>query len=445
MNTTHTAKANPEKRLFISLLTRDISMIAAFLDLIDNSVNAAIENFASQLETAEDYVNIHNNKEPEPKYDIRISFSKEKIQIVDNAPGISLQSAKDDVFKFGRSYDEASNADRLSVYGLGLKRAFFKLGNKVNIVSDHSNGGFELDLNVSNWSKISKMPWEFDVTSKTPAEPQFCGTNIEITELYQEVQKRLEDGVFESQLVDSVSKTYTFFLTKFVSIFVNGKKISPSNLKIGSNLTTENFKENEVSCTVTAGLGIPEAGSYRDRNSGWFVFCNGRTIISADKSPLTGWNKNGLPIFQPKHRPFLGIVHFASKYADQLPWDTTKSGINEDSELWQKAKQLMVYVGKSVTAFLDSRYTDEGTEIAQKELANVAKGSIDVLSIPVNTKKTFEIPKPRLVNTTTTIQFSAKINEVREIKNYFSESSMSNSEVGRRTFYFFLENEVGED
>ena len=69
----------------------------------------------------------------------------------------------------------------------------------------------------------------------------------------------------------------------------------------------------------------------------------------------------------------------------------------------------MVHVGKSVTAFLDSRYTDEGTEIAQKELANVAKGSIDVLSIPVNTKiKRLKNRNLKLVDTNATVQYSAK-------------------------------------
>ena len=52
------ADANPEKRLFISLLTRDITMVAAFLDLIDNSVNAALEPFADRLGTADGYVDI---------------------------------------------------------------------------------------------------------------------------------------------------------------------------------------------------------------------------------------------------------------------------------------------------------------------------------------------------------------------------------------------------
>jgi hypothetical protein len=37
------ADARPEKRLFISLITRDISLIDACLDLTDNSINAALE------------------------------------------------------------------------------------------------------------------------------------------------------------------------------------------------------------------------------------------------------------------------------------------------------------------------------------------------------------------------------------------------------------------
>ena len=163
---------------------------------------------------------------------------------------------------------------------------------------------------------------------------------------------------------------------------MNGKEVSPTNLYVGSNNATDRFQVNEVTCTITAGLGTPESGKYRDKGSGWFVFCNGRTVISADKTPLTGWSE-GLPIFQPKHRPFLGTVYFVSRHADRLPWDTTKSGINEDSEIWQKAKRQMVEVGKSVTSFLDARYTDEGTEIAQKELNEATMDRVDAMAASV--------------------------------------------------------------
>jgi signal transduction histidine kinase len=120
------ADASPEKRLFISLLTRDIPLIAAFLDLVDNSINAAIEPFAGRLSTAEDYATLFNDKSITPSVDINIMVSKEGISISDNAAGISADTATDHVFKFGRSSDESSSTDRLSVYGIGLKLSVVK-------------------------------------------------------------------------------------------------------------------------------------------------------------------------------------------------------------------------------------------------------------------------------------------------------------------------------
>lgn len=438
------ADASPEKRLFISLLTRDIPMVAAFLDLIDNSVNAALEPFAEELETADGYVKILNTTDIEPNTDIKLKISTKRIEIVDTAPGISLTMACNHVFKFGRSQDEENESDRLSVYGLGLKRAFFKLGKRVKITSDHVDGGFELDLDVLKWSRDPELPWKFDLTSRHPVKSKDCGTRIEIFSLYPETKKRLQDGVFEGQLREDIGKTYAYFLTKFVNIFVNEKEILPTNLHVGSNNATDRFEVDGVTCTITAGLGTPEAGKYRDKGSGWFVFCNGRTVISADKSPLTGWNNNGLPIFQPKHRPFLGTVYFVSRYADRLPWDTTKSGINEDSEIWQEAKRQMVVVGRSVTSFLDGRYTDEGTEIAQKELAEATKDRVDAMTASIARKKTFEQPK-KPKKRTTRIQYDARIEHVKKIADYLSQPGMSGSDIGRHTFHFFLRNEVGED
>ena len=61
------ADARPEKRLFISLITRDISLIDAFLDLIDNSINAALEPLADDLKTADDYQRLLANSRIKPK------------------------------------------------------------------------------------------------------------------------------------------------------------------------------------------------------------------------------------------------------------------------------------------------------------------------------------------------------------------------------------------
>ena len=444
MTDTVLAEASPEKRLFISLLTRDISMVSAFLDLIDNSVNAALEPLANRLETADGYADILEDETVQPRTDIRLTLSDKKVIIADNAPGIRLSTAQQHVFKFGRSEEEESESDRLSVYGLGLKRAFFKLGNRIKIESDHMEGGFELDLDVAKWAKNAGLPWQFELTPREPVEAERCGTKIEVWRLHEEAKMRLGDGVFEGHLKDAIGKTYSYYLSKFVRILVNQKVVEGISLRVGKNNSTDRFERNGVTCTITAGLGTPEGGKYRDGGSGWFVLCNGRTVISADKSSMTGWNNNGLPIFQPKHRPFLGTVYFVSKYSERLPWDTTKSGINEDSEIWQQAKRLMVVVGRSVTSFLDARYTDEGTEIAQKELEKATKERVDAMKASTAERKEFKVPKkpPKKIMK---IQYDAKIDHVESIAKYLARPGMSGSDVGRHTFHYFLRNEVGEE
>jgi hypothetical protein len=439
------ANASPEKRLFISLLTRDIPLVAAFLDLLDNSINAAVESLSSRLETAEGYMAVFLDEAVTPAVTVKLEISGEKVEIVDTASGISAKTAEEHVFKFGRPADEGHPADRLSVYGIGLKRAMFKLGNKIVMRSDHVEGGFELDLDVSQWAKETAQPWTFQITKREPVEPEKCGTTITVTELYDDVNRRICDGVFEGQLRDAIARTYAFYIAKFTAIELNGVAVAGVNIEIGDNRASDILQDGDVTVAISAGIGKPEGGAYRDKNAGWFVFCNGRTVVAADKGPLTGWGTGtGLPIFQPKHRPFLGTVFFVSRNAELLPWTTTKAAINEDSVVWQLAKRQMTALGRNVTSFLDGRYTEEGVEVGAKDLQDAAgKDSISVLSAAVSQKRTFTVPTaPR--PTTTRIQYDARIDDIGKIKKYLKRFSMSGSDVGRYTFDYFLRNEVEE-
>ena len=98
MTNTLTADASPEKRLFISLLTRDISLVAAFLDLIDNSINAALAPYADKLTTAEDYISALDDPEISVSTSIEIEFSAESVKITDDATGIDAETAQSYVF-----------------------------------------------------------------------------------------------------------------------------------------------------------------------------------------------------------------------------------------------------------------------------------------------------------------------------------------------------------
>lgn len=435
------ANASPEKRLFISLITRDISLIDAFLDIIDNSINAALTPLAQDLLTADDYQRLLANARIKPKVQIDVTVSAAKIMVRDTAPGISSAVAADHVFKFGKAKADAEGTDRLSVYGIGLKRAMFKCGNKISMISDHRNGGFELKLNVHEWAKLKNEPWTFDIEPRASTRTD-CGTQITITELNDDVVRRLSDGLFLNQLRERISRTYSFFIGRVVDINVNNVSIDKEPFEIGANYASEKFKSGKVSCNITAGIAATSGENFRDKNAGWFVFCNGRAVLFADKSNVTGWGGAGLPIFQPKHRPFLGTVFFVSSDPEALPWTTTKSSLNEENASWQEAKRHMVTVGRVITGFLDRRYTDEGTEFAPSELQDASGGRVEMLTAAIAATRDFKAPtKPSPA--TLKIQYNAKVGDVKKIASYLRKPAMGGSAIGRYTFQYFLKNEVG--
>lgn len=442
--TTIEADASPEKRLFISLITRDISLIDAFLDVIDNSINAALEPLADQLKTADDYQQVLGESRSKPKVTISITFNRTSILVTDNASGISSNAAKDDVFRFGPREHSGEVSDRLSVYGIGLKRAMFKFGDRIQIISDHQDGGFELDLNVPRWERLQQQRWTFEITPRSPTKKD-RGTQIEVTKLHDDVVSRLQDGLFERQLIDRVARTYSFFIGRIVNIEINGNQIAKESFEIGSNYSSDKFKAGRVSCNITAGIALTEhGGTYKDRNSGWFIFCNGRAVLSADKSTLTGWGGGGLPIFQPKHRPFLGTVFFVSADPEALPWTTTKSSVNEESSVWQQARRHMVATGRVLTNFLDKRYSGEGTEIESAALGEATGKRTSIFSAATSENRTFKAPtKPPAKETR--VQYTARVEDVRKIEAYIRKPNAGASEVGRHTFKYFLKNVIKDE
>jgi hypothetical protein len=442
MAQTISAAASPEKRLFISLITRDISLSDAILDIIDNSINAALEPIASRLKTADDYQNVLADPKLKAKVTIDVTIGSARIVVRDTAPGISADVAAKHVFKFGREDSGENKNDRLSVYGIGLKRAMFKCGNRITIKSDHAEGGFDLSLDVKRWQDIRVDPWTFDITTRPPVKTG-TGTQIVITELYDDVVARISDGLFINHLRDLITRTYSFFIDRIVIIKVNDVVINSELFEIGDNYASHKFAYDGVSCNITAGIAVVKGDTFRDKNAGWYIFCNGRTVLFADKTSLTGWGA-GLPIYQPKHRPFFGTVFFVSTDPEALPWTTTKSSINEESAVWQEASRHMTTVGRVITAFLDRRYSEDGTEIAPRELQSVAGTPVRMLTAAIAVQRAFR-PPAAISSKTKTISYSAQMADIKRIANHLRRPSMSGSDVGRFTFQHYLKNEVGSD
>ena len=88
-------EGSPTKQFFIDMITRDISIEDAIIDLLDNSIDGA-----NRLATAagkKDFkgLNLH----------VKLSLSEAGLSIEDNCGGFLLETAKKYAFRFGRPSD----------------------------------------------------------------------------------------------------------------------------------------------------------------------------------------------------------------------------------------------------------------------------------------------------------------------------------------------------
>ena len=105
---------------------------------------------------------------------------------------------------------------------------------------------------------------------------------------------------------------------------VNGEDIQP---------VKESYIHGNVKVKIVAGIAEKkEKEKYEPENAGWYIYCNGRLVVAADKTSLTTWkdieNKNSGVVFTNTYASFQGTVSFSSNKPEELPWNTTKTGIH---------------------------------------------------------------------------------------------------------------------
>ncbi len=142
--------ASPTKKFFIDNFTRDLTLEDVVLDLIDNSIDSYIRTNNVEL-TFNSLLDDSNKPDDKAMGQIDITISKDMFNITDNCGGIDIEHAKKEVFRFGRTSDEYSGA--LGIYGIGLKRAIFKIGKKITVKSKTSKNGFEVEIDVDKCLK----------------------------------------------------------------------------------------------------------------------------------------------------------------------------------------------------------------------------------------------------------------------------------------------------
>jgi hypothetical protein len=448
------ANAYPRKHFFFEMFTRDISLEDCVLDLIDNSIDGLIRS--KKIDISATLLKKHGTLPPHERKllpQIKVWYSLAEFGIQDDCGGIDSDHAATEVFNFGHEAGHSGGA--LGVYGIGLKRAIFKIGNHFTMDSKTTENGFSINLNVKKWSeKDDKLEdWKIPITFTAKAKPsEKTGTLIKITELRPEVKMRINDGVLENKLHTIISQTYGLFIGRYVEISLNGQTIEPFVIPIGTSddvqVGRDEFVEGEVKVQLFASIAARGTnGEWASDRAGWYALCNGRIVVVADKTEITGWGVGGSPQFHMgKFRGFIGVAYFQSKNALALPWTTTKRGLNRESNVYQVARSRMKGAAKTVLSFLDSMYKEESPEepSARRIADDVKPISLAEVSVQKAKPFTINISASSLPSTSTRVQFDALKIHIERIKKHIKKSSWSATKVGKYTFDYYLKTECPE-
>ena len=440
---THKAHATPTKDFFVRMITKDISIEDCILDLIDNCLDGArkVKYVQGSNARIDDYSGFH----------AKVSFDKESFEIIDNCGGITIEEAEKYAFHFGPRPRNHVDDYSIGLYGIGMKRAIFKMGNVIDIYSSTHTKAFTTKIDVIQWLPNAD-DWDFDLEDNVSVNPD-SGTKIKVTNLHPEVSLQFINSKFANSLARIIARDYAQFLAKGFEIVLNGKNIQEYNFTVRESSDFKPFRlqytdETGVEVEIIAGMGgdppndlQPDERLSETDYYGWYVLCNDRVVVAADKSSQTVWGDNTFPLWHFQYYGFLGVVSFHSKDPILLPWKTTKREVDSRNGIYRRAIEKMKEATRTWIDYTNDRKSD--IKDAKKHEATASPKPLftvspnPVLVVPKISKKTDQISY-------SSIQYQKPSSEIAKAKKLLGNSRMSNAQLGEKTFEYFLDNEAEE-
>lgn len=434
----------PTKELFISMLVKDITLNDAIGDLIDNSVDGALS-----IRTEKNFSNLT----------INITLNDDFFIIEDNCGGIKYETAKNYAFRFGRTVNTPSQKGSVGRFGIGMKRALFKMGKEFHITSKSARSSFSVDVDVDKW-EIDTDSWNFQFTQleildeKEEDFPEAVrGTKIIVSKLNEDVKERFKLDAFVSDLIEEIRLEHLANINNQLKIVINDVELESHDLIINfSDELKPSYWEkifpNGLKTKILVGIGESDL-----QYGGWYLFCNDRLIKGPEQTIDSGWGARK-PIRMPKYHNqydrFRGFVYFESDDTSLLPWNTSKNNMDVDSPLYRSIRQEMITSMRPVIDFLnkihDERKVDNPLNRPLNSLLEkIQNNSVNVAALLNNTEKlpsSFSYPtqiQEKIVSSEIFISFSRpkdKVDHAMKILNVKSPT-----EVGELAFDYFYENE----
>jgi hypothetical protein len=422
--------AHSTKEFFIAMLVRDIGLVQAITDLVDNSLDGA------RKISSTDYSGLW----------VRIDFNKSEFKIADNCGGISLEVARKYAFCFGRPKDAPNTPHSIGQFGVGMKRALFKIGREFQVDSITKTEFFQLTVDVDTWRESEDWNFRFSKFGEhSPTESVIdIGTTITASKIHPAISTEFSSDSFATRLKSDIEVAHQKALENGLNISINGIPLRfKQSLLFSSDILKPAYEEFEVEkgdVKVKLYAGISDSSP---SDAGWNIYCNGRVILEADKTSVTGWGEDdavSIPIYHNQFSRFRGYVFFDSDDAYKLPWNTTKSAVDEDSPVWRTCRQRMLINMRPVIDFLnqlDREKDSEQEQVYTESIQNSNQSPIEQLELsefsPPETPQRHYTPQKR------NISYSVPADEAKRAMDVAEVSTLR--EIGEYSFQYFYKRE----
>lgn len=465
------AMGAPTKDFFVGMLTRDIELSDAILDLLDNCLDGVVrqKGVSGKNVVSDYYSSFYSN----------ITITSSSFIIEDNCGGIPRDVAEKYAFRMGRSPEkEEDDLPTVGIYGIGMKRAIFKMGKSAKVITRNNGKLYQVTI-PSNWAD-SDDNWEFPLEDLDSSELLIeGGTKIQITDINPEIldmwnnDDKIDD--FANRMIKAIQQSYSFIIQKGFEIKINNNIISPLPVQLlmdekssGKSIKPFVYKQVFGDVNVSFAVGFyappPSPEDIDDENNlrrsssdaGWTVVCNDRVVLYNDKSHLTGWGEGGVPQYHTQFIGIRGIVIFESKNPKNLPMTTTKRGVDTSSKIYSAVKDKM---RQGLKLFTDYTNRWKGQNVEERKYSTVAK-SVPVESfisisstesnnnlLPLRKNRDAfmfkpDLPKPPSDKPYKVIRYSKDEEAINELIEYFYQDRnhlVSPSQIGEKCFDITLE------
>lgn len=330
-----------DERYLRDILTKDITPAEAIYDLVDNAIDAARNQIIRGGRVERDRFGLPANY---AGYKMDLSITAKAITLTDNSQGITENTLSHDAFVVGKP---SHHAQGIGHFGVGLKRALLALGERYSLRTDTPHFAARMTFNAVELANTNEPLKAAVVNSRRP-----FGTKIKIEGIRPGPSHEFENDAKIAALLKKLSIRYGLFVRKGLVITLNGKPVSNfgPDIRVNGPLKKKSSHKEmgNVSVFIESGFHKRYRGTFeKDYDSkvisklsseyGWYFVCNDRIILDANTSSRLGFPGR----WHPEYNGFVGWVHFVSDDPEDLPWDTKKSDIDANQEVFRKTKSKL--------------------------------------------------------------------------------------------------------